>query len=83
MQNIQTGSFMHEIIDTFFEVLEEKDLDIRNLDEETLKKIVEEIIESYFEMSKYYIFSSTAKFTKKIKKSSFRINRIYSIYYKK
>lgn len=71
MQNIQTGSFMHEIIDTFFEVLEEKDLDIRNLDEETLKKIVEEIIESYFEMSKYYIFSSTAKFknlSKKLKK---------------
>lgn len=32
---------------------------------------MEEIIESYFEMSKYYIFSSTAKFkhlSKKLKK---------------
>lgn len=39
MQTLQTGSFMHEIIDTFFEVLEEKELNIRNLDEELLKKL--------------------------------------------
>jgi ATP-dependent helicase/nuclease subunit B len=71
LQSIDTGTFMHEVIDEFFEVIEEKKLSVKNLDEDLVQKIVDEIIENVLEMSKYYIFSSTAKFkvlTRKLKK---------------
>jgi len=71
LQNIDTGTFMHEVIDNFFETIDERNLDIKNIDEETIRKIVEEIIEQLFSMSKYYVFSSTAKFkilTRKLRK---------------
>jgi ATP-dependent helicase/nuclease subunit B len=74
LQSIDTGTFMHEVIDEFFAVLEERNLDVKKLDDNLVREIVEEIIENILEMSKYYIFSSTAKFkalTRKLKKVVF------------
>lgn len=71
IQTVDTGTFMHEIIDEFFEVLEERKIDIKEITDEEVQKIVSEIIEITLEMSKYYIFSSTAKFkilTNRLKK---------------
>ena len=71
IQSIETGTFMHEVIDNFFAILDERNLNVKQIDNDTIRKIVEEIIESYLEMSKYYIFSSTAKFkilTRKLRK---------------
>jgi ATP-dependent helicase/nuclease subunit B len=68
---IDTGSFMHEVIDTFFEKVQKENLDIKKLENEEILKIVNEIIEEILSAARYYIFSSTAKFrmlTRKLKK---------------
>jgi ATP-dependent helicase/nuclease subunit B len=74
LQNIETGTFMHEVIDNFLNTIDEQKLDIKNLETDAIKAIVDKIIEDMLDTSKYYIFSSTAKFkalTKKLKKVVF------------
>ena len=64
---IDTGSFMHEIIDTFFDNVK----DIKNISEEEIENTVNEIIEEKLNLSKNYIFTSTPKFvvlTNRLKK---------------
>ena len=71
IKNIDTGNFMHEVIDNFFAYLDERGLDVKKISEDEIRKIVEEIIEEYLLTSKYYVFSSTAKFkvlTRKLRK---------------
>lgn len=71
IQTADTGTFMHEIIDEFFEVAEDKKIDIKKITKEEVLEIVKKIIDDTLEMSKYYIFSSTAKFknlTRRLKK---------------
>ena len=79
IQTIDTGSFMHEIIDEFFEIIEEKKINIKLITREEIEKIVQKIIDDTLEMSKYYVFTSTAKFRNLTKK----LNRVVSesIYY--
>ncbi|MBR2289972.1 MAG: exodeoxyribonuclease V subunit gamma [Clostridia bacterium] len=62
MQSLDTGTFMHEVIDTFFAELESRGISVHDLEEDLLKEIVDKIIEDLLQTSKYYIFSSTAKF---------------------
>ena len=65
---IDTGSFMHDIIDCFFERVE----NIKILEDEEIEKIVEEIINEKLKLEKNYIFSSSAKFivlTNRLKKT--------------
>lgn len=64
---IDTGSFMHDIIDTFFENIK----DVRNIDDEEIEKITTQIINDKLSLSKNYIFTSTPKFvvlTNRLKK---------------
>lgn len=71
MEVVDTGSFMHEVIDEFFRKLDEQEKNVRNISDEETKKLVNEIIEELLQMSKYYTFSSTAKFkllTRRLKK---------------
>ena len=71
IQTIDTGNFMHEIIDEFFAYLDEKNLKVNLLEEEYINEIVEEILSRVLGISKYYILSSNAKFrslTRKLKK---------------
>lgn len=71
MASVDTGSFMHEVIDEFFRKIDERNKSVSELSDEEIEKIVLSIIEELLEMSKYYIFSSTAKFrrlTKRLKK---------------
>jgi len=71
MQSIETGTFMHEVIDTFFAEIEQNGISVKEIDEDTLKKMVNRIVEELLQTSKYYLFSSTAKFktlTRKLKK---------------
>lgn len=68
LNSLDTGSFMHEVIDTFFERIENLD----TIEEETIKKIIEEIINEKLKLEKNYIFSSSSKFivlTNKLKKT--------------
>jgi len=71
MQSIDTGTFMHEVIDEFFSLSREKGLDIKNLEDEQVKRIVDEIINEKLGLAKYYIFTSSEKFnvlTNKLKR---------------
>ena len=71
IQAIDTGSFMHEVIDEFFKRITKNDISVNNLKENELKEIVNEIIEEKLELNKNYIFTSTSKFislTNKLKK---------------
>lgn len=71
MSTIDTGSFMHEVIDSFFQYLDDANLDLKTISEEEIAKIVNQIIDEILQTSRYYIFSSSAKFrmmTKRLKK---------------
>ena len=71
MEAIDTGSFMHEVIDLFFKSLDENNLNLKELTDEEILKIVSDIIRELLETSKYYIFSSSAKYrllTRRLKK---------------
>lgn len=64
---LDTGSFMHDIVETFFDRIQ--DIDISD---EDIEKIVEEIINEKLKLEKNYIFSSSAKFivlTNRLKKT--------------
>lgn len=62
VQSLNTGTFMHEIIDEFFEYVSKEKIELVELTEEILKQIVEKIVEEKLTLSKNYIFTSTAKY---------------------
>ena len=62
VQSLDTGTFMHETIDAFFERVREKGLNIEEITEEQIKQIVAEIINEMLSQNKNYIFTSTAKY---------------------
>ena len=64
VQNFNTGSFMHETIDTFFKKIKEQNIKLGDLtaDEEKIKEIVNKIIEEELENGKNYSFKETAKY---------------------
>ncbi|MBR1540931.1 MAG: exodeoxyribonuclease V subunit gamma [Clostridia bacterium] len=71
IQSINTGTFMHEVIDHFFEKIEELEISVKDLTEEKIKEIVSEIIEALLNTSEFYVLSSTSKFrtlTRRLKK---------------
>ncbi len=71
MEAVDTGSFMHEVIDLFFKNLDENDLNLKEITDEEILQIVSSIIRELLETSKYYIFSSSAKYrllTRRLKK---------------
>ena len=68
IKNIDTGSFMHEIINSFFEEIKKQKLNIKNIDEEKTKIILNEIIEEKLQNSKNYIFVATEKYKLLVKR---------------
>lgn len=75
MQSIDTGTFMHEVIDEFFSLTREKEISIKNIEEDQIKNIIEEIINEKLGLAKYYIFTSSNKFkvlTNKLKRVIFK-----------
>ena len=55
---IDTGSFIHEVIDEYFQKMEEKN----DTSEVEMRHIIEQIIAEKLALDKYYLFSSSAKF---------------------
>lgn len=71
IRSLDTGNFMHEVIDEVFTKIETSELDVKTISKEELNKIIEEIINQKLGMSKNYIFTSSPKFvvlTKRLKK---------------
>ena len=62
IQSIDTGTFMHDVIDSFFGKIQDEEINIREVQEKDLERIISEIIEEKLKLNKNYIFSSTAKF---------------------
>lgn len=69
IKSIDTGSFMHDVVDTFFENVRQEDL--KSLTKEEIQKIVYDIIEQKLNLKKNEIFTSAPKFivlTNRLKK---------------
>ena len=62
IQSIDSGTFMHETIDSFFGKVQDENINIKEITDEKLEKIVKEIIEEKLKLNKNYIFTSSAKF---------------------
>ena len=62
LESLDTGSFMHDVIDSFFERIKGLNITVRNIDEDTIKLIVDEIVEEKLRLPRNYIFISSAKF---------------------
>lgn len=74
IHTFDTGSFMHETIDEFFKKVRKEGLNLPELEEEQIYKIVSEIIDKNLQLSKNFIFTSTAKYKVLVK----RLKRIVS-----
>ena len=73
VQSFNTGSFMHETIDSFFQLVREENLSLAQLmtDDEMIEKLVAQIIEEKLKLSSNYIFTATSKYkilVKRLKK---------------
>jgi ATP-dependent helicase/nuclease subunit B len=72
IQSINTGTFMHEVIDEFFETIKEQRLELAEFiyeneeseitPEEKLKQIIDKIIEEKLKQNKNYVFISSQKY---------------------
>ena len=69
IQSINTGTFMHEVIDEFFEVIKAKNKTLQDFiysedsnPEEELKTIINQIIEEKLKQNKNYVFTSSKKY---------------------
>lgn len=63
VEAVDTGSFMHDVIDRFFGIIEERQLNIKTINCEEIEKIVAEIVSDKLKLNRNYIFSTTAKYT--------------------
>ncbi len=62
VESIDTGNFMHEVIDSFFEKLEEQEISVKQINTEQIKNITEEIVQEKLSLKKYDIFNSIPKY---------------------
>ena len=62
MQTLNTGTFIHEVIDEFFEYVKNEQKELENITDEELSEIINKIIDEKLEQAKNYIFTSTAKY---------------------
>lgn len=74
MQSFNTGSFMHETIDEFFEQVKQKGINLAELEEKHILKMVSQIIDENLNLSKNFIFIATAKYKVLVR----RLKRIVS-----
>lgn len=62
IEMVDTGSFMHDIIDQFFEQLKQENISVKKLSQEEIDSRIEQIIEDKLSLGKNYIFTSTPKY---------------------
>ena len=62
IKSFNTGSFMHETIDEFFEFVKQENLSLSELEEDEILKIVSKIIDEDLNLEKNKIFTTTAKY---------------------
>lgn len=62
IQTLNTGTFIHEVIDEFFENTKEAGIKLEEISEEQLSQIINKIVDEKLSQNKNYIFTSTAKY---------------------
>lgn len=62
IQSLDTGTFMHDVIDEFFNQIVQREINLRGIEEEQVEQIVESIINEKLTLNRNYIFTSTPKF---------------------
>ena len=62
VDSLDTGSFMHDTIDTFFNKIKERNIKIRDLTQEETEQIIEEIITEKLNLNRNFIFQSSPKY---------------------
>lgn len=62
VQNINTGTFMHETIDQFFEKIREEKIELDVITDEQIQKIINDVIDESLRQNKNYIFTSSSKY---------------------
>lgn len=61
---VDTGTFMHDVIDEFFTTIRDRGLNVKEMSQETIDAIVNEIIDGKLGLNKNFIFQSSPKYQK-------------------
>ena len=63
VQSLDTGSFMHEVIDSFFQEINNTEKNnLKNISDEEIEEIINKIIEEILLKNNNYIFTATEKY---------------------
>ncbi len=62
IQALDTGTFMHEVIDSFFDKVQENGLDIRKISDDEEAELLDEIINEKLGLKQNYIFTGIPKY---------------------
>lgn len=62
IQSLDTGTFMHDVIDEFFNQVTIREIHLKEITDEQINQIVESIINEKLTLNRNYIFSSTPKY---------------------
>ena len=62
VDSLDTGTFMHDTIDTFFNEIRARGINIKEIEENEIYTIIEEIINEKLGLNVNYIFSATPKY---------------------
>ena len=62
IQTLNTGTFIHEVIDEFFNIVKEEKMELEDITSDALSEMIDKIVDAKLEQTKNYIFTSTAKY---------------------
>ncbi|MCI8353386.1 MAG: helicase-exonuclease AddAB subunit AddB [Clostridia bacterium] len=62
IESLDTGTFMHDVIDEFFEQVLSREISLKNITDEEISEIVSSIINEKLTLNRNYIFTGTAKY---------------------
>lgn len=72
LESLDTGTFMHDVIDCFFEEIDNLGLKLQDLDEQNIREIIDKIVNEKLGLPENYIFVSSAKF----KNQTYRLKKL-------
>lgn len=75
LERLDTGTLMHDVIDDFFSLLNEQNKSVKEITNEEIEDIIEEILNHKLSLKQNYIFNSIPKYvvlTKRLKKVMIR-----------
>lgn len=71
IESLDTGTFMHDVIDEFFEQVIQREIKLSEIEDKQIEEIVNSIINEKLTLNRNYIFTGTAKYrilTNRLKK---------------